>query len=365
MAQHSSQIDLDQIYTPIPIALRMLDAAGDLSPSVIADFAAGEGALLATSMAKWPGARFVALDICRSTVKQLSTHFPKWGTAQCDFLSSSSRARTKVLSSLGKQCSLILLNPPFSCRGGARLKVSFRGKEISCSPAMAFVLLSIQFLSREGLVVCLLPDGCIASEKDSSAWAALSEVATWTVVESNGKRAFSGHVTQTAIVRVQLTAAYRKSAASPPKRSNTAGRKLRARLVRGCVPIHTTSTQSGRGKLPVIHSTELQDGVAKPNGRKGVCLGRVITRPSVLIPRVGMPASSKICLYSQNHSVILSDCVIGLQCESMNSAKQLKARLVGEWQKLRGEYRGTGAPYLTIGRFRRVLSDLGVVVADQ
>ena len=113
---------MDQIYTP-PYLAALMAKASRARPSqseefIVADFAAGSGELLLAAASVWPTATMVATDIDSRAVCNVRKISNSWRTGVCDFLNPRSRRSSPVLRSLKRRTNLVLLNPPFSCRGG-------------------------------------------------------------------------------------------------------------------------------------------------------------------------------------------------------------------------------------------------------
>ena len=140
--------------------------AGQVSlsaPKIIADFAAGDGALLTAACAVWPKAKAFALDIDNLALRRLRYRNPSWSIGRCDFLSEDSRGKSIPLQAVKGNTDVILLNPPFSCRGASRFKLKLNGRELCCSKAMAFVLLATEYLAVDGQIVAILPESTFLS----------------------------------------------------------------------------------------------------------------------------------------------------------------------------------------------------------
>jgi len=89
----------------------------------------------------------IATDINRNTISRLRRAETNWDIGRCDFLNQKSRERCEVLSRTLGKVSLILMNPPFSCRGARKYEVEFEASVFRCGLALAFVLESLRFLA--------------------------------------------------------------------------------------------------------------------------------------------------------------------------------------------------------------------------
>ena len=131
--------------------------------------------------------------------------------------------------------------------------------------------------------------------------------------------------------------------------------KLKVRLVRGSVPLHL---DTGR-ECTLVHSTDLWNSGVILNGHVGSKARPSVIGPSVLFPRVGKPRIDKVALYTRNQRVVLSDCVIGLQCNTVSDAKWLYGIIVENESHYKKLYGGTCAQYTTVRRVVEFLSQFG------
>jgi hypothetical protein len=330
-------------------------------PTCIADFAVGDGELLRAAQAKWPRAKLIGTDINARTVYELRRLVKTWKVDRCDFLNPKSRQHARVFENLKSKVSLVLLNPPFSCRGARKFKAQFCGTEISCSLALAFVITSLNYLSDRGQLLAILPIGCLHSEKDKAAWAAIRSMFRVEHLAQNGHKTFSGWSPKTAIVKIS------RGRHTPASHVLRATGKLKRRvdgisfqLFRGKIPMHTLNGNTKGTAIPLIHSTELgKPSVDLTRRSFDVTKTNSICGPAVLIQRVGLPDPKKIQLYLKPTPIALSDCIIAIRCKSTGEAETVKDRLLFNWQTLEGRYGGTCARYITLTSLRDFLLTLG------
>ena len=326
-------------------------------PKRLADFAAGDGALLRQALSRWPKAEIVASEIDTNSVRRLRREFPTWNVTLCDFLSPTRRARSPLLNSNVGMVDCILLNPPYSYRGGTRFAVSFLDKEIYCSRAMSFVLTAIQYLSPKGQLIAVLPAGSLESEKDAIAWRMLENRFTIRRCSSVPRGAFEGCFAKCTVVEL----APRKRSRSSKKHPAAKPPFIRVALVRGSVPMHQ---ETGTERV-LVHTTDLVNSRVELNGHVASCSRPSIIGPSILFPRVGNPSISKVAVYKRNQRIVLSDCVIGVQCESTNDAMKLLTRITTNKDVYKNLYTGTCARYTTISRVRQFLVSLGCRIVSK
>lgn len=358
---------MDRIYTP-PYLAAFMAKASSAQPSqneelVIADFAAGSGELLLAAASVWPKGTMVATDIDPLEIRNLRKMSASWRTGVCDFLNPRSRRSSPVLRSLNGSTNLVLLNPPFSCRGGKRVSVTIGGTSSKCSVGLAFVVNSIDYLTEGGELIAVLPVGSLTSEKDGTTWSLLRKMGDTQLLKTNEPRTFAHARVRTAVVRFQKRHSFAKT--EPPPDLNTRSASCQdlhqpVRIVRGTTQMNEIRRGEGYAdSIAFIHSTHLQDFSVSSHYKIRVCLGRCAVGPMVLLPRVGQPKRSKVARYPDSDAFMLSDCVIALMCHSPESADLLWRDLQSNWNLLEQEYVGSGARYITNRRLSDLLTRLG------
>lgn len=65
---------------------------------------------------------------------------------------------------------MILLNPPFTCKGSIIEHVNLGEQDFKVSTAMLFLMRALRFLSDNGGLYAIMPISIIYSEKDKQAW---------------------------------------------------------------------------------------------------------------------------------------------------------------------------------------------------
>ena len=355
---------MDSHYTPSAVANQLVEAANDLTPELIADLAAGNGDLLLAAERKWPAAKFLATDIDRNAIRRLLRLRPSWQLGCCDLRNKRSRRSCSALKDMLQSACLLLLNPPFSCRGGTRLLVDTSPNPIYASTAMSFLLQAIEYVADTGHVASVLPLGCLYNQKDAPAWDSLRTRFNVQTLGTYPMGTFPNSAANTVLVRLSPrqtsqppSLPMQRSADPPPIKTN-----LRIHLVRGCCPIHRlrpTETSS-----PVlVHYTDIKNGTVELNGRRGYGNYRRIEGPAILIPRVGAITTHKIALLESPSPVMLSDCVIALIPQDPNHVPLLKERLLANFTSLQEQYIGTGAPFITTHRLESFMKSIGVEIA--
>ncbi len=358
---------LDQFSTPADLAQVMAESARckalPRQYMVIADFAVGSGQLLRVARSFWPNARFIATDVDGRMIRTLRRTEPEWDVGQCDFLDPRSRRNCRPLRGLACSVSLVLLNPPFSCRGGKRVSVALHGQALRCSISLGFLIASVDFIAPHGEIVAVLPAGSLGSEKDEAAWAALRSLGSVEVVAANGHRAFPDATPKTVIVRFSIgrpaAPGLFEQQATVFEGDSTWKRESRVSIIRGQLRLHVERQAYDGGAIPLVHSTELRDGDLDLTGRQVGRDARSISGPMVLLPRVGQPKSDKIVYHPRGEVFAISDCVVALICDTDEEARSLYLALLAEWKLLERNYVGSCAKYITIRRLTRVIDALG------
>ena len=353
---------MDVHYTPAFIAKALVRATPELQPELVADLAAGNGDLLLHAEEAWPSARFVATDIDRRAVSRLARLRPSWSIGRCDLRNARSRASCRVLRDIEHATSLMLLNPPFSCRGGRRFVVQTSAGTVQAGTAMSFLLLATRYVAKTGHVVSVLPQGCLYNSKDAQAWSHLRSRFDVDVVDSYSKGSFPGSAANTAVVHLSPRTRQMRHTSSSRSVRREQDSAIHVVVVRGNCPVHRPGHESL--ELPLVHYTDIRNGSVVLNGRRGFGAFRCVDGPAVLIPRVGRLTSGKIALLKSSDSVMLSDCVIALRPVSLEHARSLCTRLVENLDQLRNHYVGTGAPFVTLARLNAALRALGVHVDE-
>lgn len=355
---------VDAHYTPDWVADRVASEVVRLTKNRqprIADYTAGDGALLRAVSRMLPRARITATDIDPATVRSLRTAHPLWSVGTCDLLSARSRSSSPLLARRGRFADVVVLNPPFSHRGGTYLRVL--NSTFRASPAMAFVANALEQLADRGSAVVLLPSGSVHSQKDELLWSRLREATTVEVVEQFDRTTFRGeHATVSLVVlrglaRDILHEPIQDTIVQPV--SEEAHPIADVLLVRGTQQMHTVESKP-RG-LRLVHTTHLAGRAALPGPRIAV-RAPTVAGPAVLLPRVGKPRQDKLALYLTRDAVVLSDCVIALRGRNKAMTERILAGLEGSWDHLAALYRGSCAPYITVRDLRNHLEKIGFSV---
>lgn len=353
----------DQFFTPPSVARRLVSFFRASRVDFVADFAAGDGELLRAATEKWPEAECFATDIDPKCVASLRRSHPDWTVGKCDFLNEKSKRGSGVLSSIEDGVGLVLLNPPFSCKGNSTHYVETEAGGLRCSTAMAFVLSALPYLGANGKLVAVLPASSMKSRKDASAWERIGQDYEVRSVASFGLRTFRDCAANTVVVRLQA----KTNGAHKQKFNDTQPVKkklsISAVLVRGCVPMHAARNGLAGANFDLVHTTDMRKKNVTRVEHGLRVKRRSTTGPSVLMPRVGCPSKDKCVLYLGRKQLVLSDCVYAIRCGSTSEAKMLQSTILANWDLVAQCYSGTCAPYLTIEGLTALLQVLGVTLS--
>ena len=354
---------MDSHYTPSAIANQLVEAANDLAPKLIADLAAGNGDLLLAAERKWPAAEILATDIDRNAVRRLRRLRPSWKVGRCDLRNEQSRRSCSALKNMLQSACLLLLNPPFSCRGGTRFLVNASPNPIHASTAMSFLLQATEYIAETGHIASVLPLGCLYNQKDIAAWDSLRTRFSIQTLGTHPMGSFPDSSANTVLVRLSpkqtsqaLALPLQQSPHPTPIKTG-----IRVQLLRGCCPIHRLRPREPSSHV-LVHYTDIKNGTVELNGRRGSGNYRRVESPAILIPRVGNITRQKIALLETPTPVMLSDCVIALIPQDPKHVFRLKERLLSGFTSLQEQYVGTGAPFITTDRLESFIKSIGVEI---
>ncbi|WP_350355085.1 methyltransferase [Curtobacterium sp. DN_7.5] len=349
--------ELDAYYTPPEIADVVAGAFPNRANGVYVDPAAGGGSLLLALKRRFPSATLWGMDIDAAAVSALRRRSWVDTASRADFLSARSVSSSGVGRSRAKVTGVVL-NPPFSYRGGSASTVRLGERSWVLPIALRFLARSLdQFTPADG-VAAILPLGSYLGEKYQSFWGHVRETYTVEELARPSNAAFAGTRASSVIVRLQPGAFPSTESVVPEARHQGC-----VEVVRGRVQIHAlkkNGSLSQRGGVRFVHTSDLARRVSTraPATVQHVQVGRLRTQgPMVVVPRVGNPGSFRPIVVDQ--SVVLSDCVLALRPIGELSVSSIVSILEREWPLFGEKYTGTGARYITVGSVLRFLGDLG------
>jgi tRNA1(Val) A37 N6-methylase TrmN6 len=336
----------DSFYTSNYLADILVNYVTKEDVKTVADFCVGGGELLRSAQARWKNIDLFGIDICQNAISKLEKDHPDWNVECCDFLNEKSLSTCSFLD--GKSFDLILLNPPFTCKGSTKHRIEFDSINFNVSTAMQFLLKSIRFLSPNGILVAILPISAAYSQKDLMIWKYLEQKFHLTVLEERDKQYFKAcYPPNIVIVSLNDFSLHRKVSS---KNLETINFEIES-IIRGRLSMHEIIEDTNSGKF-LIHTTNLIENEivsAYCQIKNDIPL---INGPGVLIQRVGSPLPTKICLLKKSDKYIISDCLIFIKTPKVEDAKKLKSFIFSNWQSFQNMYKGTGAKYITIDRLK-------------
>jgi hypothetical protein len=356
----------DQFFTPADLASEAINAVKVRRVVIVADFAAGHGDLLVAARSRWPDCFTFGNDLDPACSSKLATSERVSAYSGCDFLNDRATNASKRFRELLGNCDVVLLNPPFSGRGGKALSVKTESGLVTCSRAMAFIFTAIKYLRRGGEIVAILPASCLSSRKDARILDEIQRVANYFEIGRYSNDAFPNCSASTVVVR------FRRRAASVQITPTIKGHQVRRRgeyrlfvkIVRGCVPVYRADNGLAGRRFPFIHSTDIVDSEVYQYQRAVNIDTRVVRGPAVLLTRVGSPATKKCAIYDCAQKIVLSDCVIALECADLAIAEKVRARILSRWDRFSTLYGGTCAPYITLDALKSFLLSNSIMLVD-
>jgi hypothetical protein len=310
---------------------------------------------------RWPDTPIVATDNCLESVQHMKSLMPAWSVRQCDFLDETARLDIQSVTDHHGGASVILLNPPFSCRGAKRIEASDGETTVFCSTAMAFVITATRYLAADGEMVAILPHGCISNEKDQQARDLLAARGSFTHIRSYRRDAFKGCYPETALIHYSFQS---EPQHSPHDLDRTVAAATPVLLTRGTLPMFRVESLQSISGFPLVHTTRIRNGVVSVDGTVRVNHANTFRGPGVLLPRVGVPALGKIAVYADEDPIVLSDCLFGIRCLDYESAEELARLLRFNWTRVDRIYGGTCARFTTIAAVKALLLKLGYLAVD-
>ncbi len=338
---------IDSYYTDSTLADRLINyLPKDVGVCNVADFCVGGGELLNATLRRYPKAVCTGIDINNDAVDELSILHPEWRILHNDFMDGKS-----VDASIGDTLfDLIVLNPPFSCKGSKITPVSVSDKEFKVSTSMAFILRSIKYLKPHGVILAILPLSVVYSQKDRNAWNYLKENYNACLLEECERYSFNGCSPGIVLVAINYPHKYVQRESSVKIEM-----PFSIQLKRGSLSMcNVQASESGQWDL--LHTTNLSDNEICNVSTK-VNTKSIVKGPAVLIPRVCNPNVGKIVLITCDKTYAISDCIIALQVLYDKDAEALYKILLADWNNFKMLYKGTGAKYITL---ERLTSYLGI-----
>lgn len=309
----------------------------------VADFCVGSGELLKAAEHRWTNINCYGTDISIETIRLLKEEKQKWNLNVCDFTDINSRNSTFLN---GKLFDLILLNPPFTCKGSIVQIISYKGREYHVSTAVEFLVNALQYVTQDGALYSIVPLGILYSQKDSAIWDAISKDYCIKVHKEYERMYFKDSSPHIAIISIRKGITKKLY---QPINKITLKQNIVVDIFRGKMSMYMARTSCDGFRI--IHTTNLHEGYLTDSGMTSKS-SSYIKGPAVLIARVGNPNIKKVCAISEDEEYTISDCIIAIKTRNRGDAKELEKMIIDDWDRFKKLYKGTGASYVTLERLR-------------
>lgn len=340
---------IDAYYTPSALADKLVGFVKEEKVETIIDFCVGDGGLLKAAGRRFQKVNLYGTDISCEAIRNLSLKNTEFNLSVCDFRDDNSITDVGFLNDA--LFDLVLLNPPFTCKGSIIERIELDGVNFKVSTAMYFLIKSLRFLSATGGVYAIMPISSIYSEKDRRAWEYLKSHYNACVLEESIKVAFSRNCSP----NIAFVFVGRSKRHGLKKTESFLFRQLPVTyVVRGQMRMGDIEVSSKRKAVRLIHTTNMQQGKLVKL-RKILADKTLASGYGVVIPRVCNPNKGKICILDGLHSYVLSDCVMLLGTKSMQDAEIVRHQILSNWEEFKTIYKGTGAQYTTLSRVKKLL----------
>lgn len=337
---------IDPFYTPTPLATKLADYVDVDHVKRIADFCIGDGELIRAARDKYPDAICYGVDICNDVIANLKEKHSDWKLAVCDFEDDESVNKVDFIRDI--LFDLIMMNPPFTCKGSIVETIEFEGQVFKVSTAMKFVMRALEHLSTEGGLYAILPISCVYSDKDKKAWDYLQQSHYACVLEEPERVYFSKKCSPCIVLVYVGNRDIRRKCQS---NINPFLDLPIEDVVRGAIRMQGLKVSKSKNAKRLIHTTNMQNGkLVKVN--KILTSYNAISGFGVVIPRVCNPNRSKIVVLDNQDEYVLSDCVALLKTRTSEEAIVVKERILEHWPAFEQLYKGTGARYTTVQRLK-------------
>ena len=337
---------MDSYYTDAVLADRLISYIPDeLTINTVVDFCVGGGELLNAVSRRYPDVLCTGIDLDANAIERLKTMRPNWNIIHSDFMDNKS-----IESSIGStKFDLIVLNPPFSCRGSKRVDTQLDGMTFKVSTSMSFLIEALKYVSPYGIITAILPISVIYSQKDQQAWNYLQNKYNAVILEEQEHYQFGK--CSPGIVLVSLN--YKKSHILTSNTPTKLGVTYHVKLKRGQLSMCDIEN-TNNGLYQLIHTTNLCNNKIYDSNIK-VNSHSIISGPAVIIPRVCHPNIGKIAIVKEGEIYAISDCILAMLVESNEDANTLFQQLINDWPNFKHLYKGTGAKYVTLERLSNYL----------
>ena len=339
----------DSFYTPPKLANKLVSYI-ERQPKKVVDFCVGEGNLLSAIENKYKNIEYYGIDISEEVITNVKVRHCYWHLATADFMKKESMLT--VPWGQKNDYDLILMNPPFTCKGSTIYIVNFKDEEYHVSRAMLFLLNAIMHLSDEGCIYAIVPISIARSQKDAKIWSYLEQNYNACVLEECTRAQFEKCTPN--VIFVYLSKKYPHSRAKGHILSMKFHDLPVSQCVRGSISASALPSTETQSAVYFVHTPNLQAGKIIHNRTVTNLPITIAMRHGVVIPRVCKPNVKKVALLNSRKKYVLSDCVIAILTENAKDARKVKDRIVKNWDIFSKIYTGTGAQYTTIDTLKKI-----------
>lgn len=347
---------IDSFYTPSSLADKLIGLIAVRQVRRAIDFCVGDGDLLKAVARGYDDVELCGTDISDDAINKLKVDFPEWQLAQCDFRDYERLEDVPFLKN--RKYDLVVLNPPFTCKGSIIEHIEFEGEEFKVSTAMHFLMRALRFLDEDGGLYAILPISCVYSEKDRKAWEYLKAHYNACILDESEKVYFSknkatqSEATVSCSPNIVMVYAGRYTVKGFEEEQADFSSLPVYDVIRGCVRMQNPAFSRSTQAVKLIHTTNIQKGklVKVRNVLPGS--SQQVDGCGVVIPRVCNPNPMKIALLDGTSTYVLSDCIIVLRTATMADAEQVRQHILDNWADFVKIYKGTGAQYTTLARVK-------------
>ena len=349
----------DSYYTPSPLADKLTSFVAATQVRSAIDFCVGDGDLLKAVARRYKNVELYGIDISDDALNKLAGDCPNWQLSQCDFRDNEWLERMSFLKN--KKFDLIVLNPPFTCKGSVIEHFEFEGEDYKVSTAMHFLMRTLRYLDDDGGLYAILPISCVYSEKDRKAWEYLKANYNACILDESERVYFSKNKVKKTeetvwcspnIVMVYV-GHYAVKGHEAAKYADFSSLPVNA-VIRGCVRMQNPAYSHNPKAVKLIHTTNIQKNELIHLKRVLPGAAQQVDGCGVVIPRVCNPNPMKIALLDGTSTYVLSDCVIVLRTATMPEAEQILQYILDNWSDFVTIYKGTGAQYTTLARVKEL-----------
>lgn len=341
----------DVFYTPTELADKLASYIIEEGGTSAIDFCVGDGDLLKAIERRFPNLLFYGTDIAEEAIRPLKKMHPSWQLAVCDF--SNTLAFDNLANFSLKKYDLIVLNPPFTCKGSSICKIEFDEVTYHVSTAMQFVANAMKYRTNHGVLYAILPSSCAYSQKDRLLWQYMEKNYNLQVLEEPTRMYWKN--CSASIILVSIGEKVNRSQKRRKILFDFSTLPIEL-IIRGHISPHEAKFVEGKRGVKYVHTTNLLHNrivnctrIQIPKHRDEGRYGSVSCRgPAVLIPRVCNPNPEKICVYKKNSIFVPSDCIIVLKTSNVEDAQFVANTILSHWDEFRTIYQGTAAKYTTM-----------------